>query len=106
MASEIVDNLEAGEEVIVTRRGKPCAKLEPVDPQVKKKGNKDSFMGAYRDVLPEATWEDFQEAKKIWRDGSSTAVEEPSAGSLIGIFATPNTPDWDYEELQGHIREI
>ena len=69
-AREILDSLEAGDEVIITRRGKPCGRLEPVEPPVKKKGNKDSLMGAYRDVLPEATWEDFQEAKKIWRDGS------------------------------------
>ena len=106
-AGEIIDNLEYGDEVIITRRGKPCAKLEPVDPQVKKKGNQASLMGAYRDVLPEATWEDFQEAKKMWRDGAlPEADEKPSPRSLMGILATPNTPDWDYEELQGHIREI
>ena len=69
-AGEILDSLEAGEKVIITRRGKPCARLESVDPSDKKKGKQSSLMGAYRDVLPEATWEDFQEAKKIWRDGA------------------------------------
>ena len=68
-AREIIDNLKEGDEVIITRRGKPCARLELVDPPDKKKGIQSSLMGAYRDVLPEATWEDFQEAKKIWRDG-------------------------------------
>lgn len=66
-ASEILDRLEAGDEVIITRRGKPCGKLTAVQ-------------------KPEA--------------------EEPSSRSLMGILATPDTPDWDYEELQGHIREI
>ena len=65
--SEILNNLESGEEVIITRRGKPCGKLTAV-PQ------------------PDA--------------------EKPSLRSLMGILATPDTPDWDYEELQGHIREI
>ena len=68
-AGEILNNLENGYEVIITRRGKPCAKLEPVAPQ------------------PEAE-------------------EKPSLRSLMGILAIPNTPDWDFEELQGHIREI
>lgn len=67
-ASEILDSLEAGDEVIITRRGKPCGRLTAEDPPVRKKGNQVSLMGAYRDVLPEETWEDFQEAKKIWRD--------------------------------------
>ena len=66
--SEILRNLDDGEEVIITRRGKPCAKLTAF-PQ------------------PEAE-------------------EKPSLRSLRGILATPDTPDWDYEELQGHIREI
>ena len=105
-AGEIIDNLEYGDEVIITRRGKPCAKLEPVEPPVKKKENQTSLMGAYRDALPEATGEDFQEAKQMWPDRSSPEAEKPSFRSLMGILANPNTPDWDYEELQGHIREI
>ena len=68
-ASEILNSLESGEEVIITRRGKPCAKLTAVNLPVTKKGNQTSLMGAYRDTLPQATWEDFQEAKEIWRDG-------------------------------------
>ena len=66
-ASEILRNLEAGEEVAITRRGKPCGKLTgvpPVDavPQL----SLATLRGAFRDILPEATWEDFQEVKKIW----------------------------------------
>ena len=65
--SKILNNLESGEEVIITRRGKPCAKLTAVLEQ---------------------------------------EAEEPSPRSLMGILASPNTPDWEYEELQGHIREV
>ena len=105
-AGEIIDNLEDGDEVIITRRGKPCAKLEPVAPPVKKKENQTSLMGAYRDALPGATGKDFGEAKQMWPDESLEADEKPSLRSLRGILATPDTPDWDFEELQGHIREI
>ena len=31
-ASEILRNVEAGEEVVITRRGKPCGKLTGVPP--------------------------------------------------------------------------
>lgn len=66
-ASEILDSLDDGDEVIITRRGKPCAKMTAI---------------------------------------SHTAEEKRPSRSLMGILATPNTPDWDHEELQGHIREI
>ena len=66
-AGEILDSLNDGEEVIITRRGKPCGKLTAV-PQTKD--------------------------------------EKPSLRSLRGILATPDTPDWDFDELQAHIREI
>ena len=64
--SEILNNLESGDEVIITRRGKPCGRL------------------------------------------TAPPLEEGnhSPRSLMGILATPYTPDWDYEELQGHIREV
>ena len=65
--SEILNSLESGGEVIITRRGKPCGRLTAVPPQ---------------------------------------DAEKPAPPSLMGILAIPNTPDWDYEELQGHIREI
>ena len=104
--SEILRNLENGEEVIITRRGKPCGKLTPVPPPegetpalaaLREKyqslpdlefaelqatiksfwkvrplpgaeGNRPlaTLRGAFRDTLPTATWDDFQEIKKIW----------------------------------------
>ncbi len=62
--SEILRSLEDGEEVIITRRGKPCAKLVHVEPETK--GSLASLRGIFRDRLPDLTWEDFVEAKKIW----------------------------------------
>ncbi len=62
--SEILRDLEEGEEVIITRRGKPCAMLTQLLPDAKRPLR--SLRGAYRDRLPEVTWEDFMEAKKIW----------------------------------------
>lgn len=63
--SEILRDLEEGEEVIITRRGKPCAKLSQMPPDGK---NQNLPLSALRDLLdlPDATWEDFVEAKKIW----------------------------------------
>ncbi len=62
--SEILHGLEDGEEVIITRRGEPCAKLTPVEAGEKRSFR--SLRGILRDRLPDATWEDFMEAKKIW----------------------------------------
>ncbi len=62
--SEALHDLKEGDEVIITRRGKPCAKLVPVEAAVPK-----SSLKALRGLgarLPDATWEDFQEIKKIW----------------------------------------
>ena len=62
--SEILHGLDGVDEVIITRHGKPCAKLLPVDTDAKRPLR--SLRGALRDRLPDATWEDFMEAKKIW----------------------------------------
>lgn len=64
-ASEILRRVEDGEEIIVTRRGKACAKLVPAD-TASPEPTLPSLKGIFRDRLPPATWEDFQEAKKIW----------------------------------------
>lgn len=60
-ASEILRNLDDGEEVIITRRGKPCGKLVAMLPQGREKGSVTTLMGAFKGILPEAAYEDFQE---------------------------------------------
>lgn len=62
--SEILHGLNGGDEVIITRHGKPCAKLMPVETDGTLPLS--SLRGAFRDRLPDLTWEDFVEAKKIW----------------------------------------
>ena len=64
-ASEILDKLNDGEEVIITRRGKPCARLEPV-PELAEEKPSISRLKARFATLPDLEFNDFQGAKKIW----------------------------------------
>ena len=66
-ANQILRELDNGEEVIITRRGKPCGRLTAAPPAVEGEPSRRSLRGALRHRLPPATWEDFQEAKQIWR---------------------------------------
>ncbi len=62
--SEILRGLEDGEEVIITRRGKPCGRLIPMRPTAQ-----ESALKRLRELgnrLPDLEWEDFVEAKNIW----------------------------------------
>lgn len=65
-ASQILRDLAEGEEVIITRRGQPCGKLTAVPQPAAEKLSRRSLRGIYRGILPHATYEDFQEIKKIW----------------------------------------
>ena len=59
--SGILRNLDDGEEVIITRRGEPCARLMPVPVQrsSEAKPSLDTLRGALAN-LPDASYEDFQ----------------------------------------------
>ncbi len=64
--SEVLRVLETtGEEVIITRRGKPCAKLVAIESTPQKKRSLRTLRGAFT-FLPDLEYEDFQEIKKIW----------------------------------------
>lgn len=63
--SEILNNLTQGEEVIITRRGKPCGKLSPIDSTADEKPSLATLKGSFAH-LPEATYEDFQDLKALW----------------------------------------
>lgn len=67
-ASEIVHELQRGDlEVVVTLRGKPVARMEAVNlPDRKPVDGLGGMMGALEGILPEVTWEDFMEVKKMW----------------------------------------
>jgi len=66
--SEIISELDAGSEVLITRRGKPCARLLPVRKLTGTKPSLASLRGTLAD-LPDATYEDFQDIKAIWESG-------------------------------------
>ena len=47
---ELLDTVSRGEEVVITYRGKPCAKLVPYEEENKvKKGEKDDLFGIWKD---------------------------------------------------------
>ena len=57
--SGILRNLDDGEEVIITRRGEPCARLMPAQRSSEAKPSLDTLKGALAN-LPDASYEDFQ----------------------------------------------
>ena len=62
--SEILHGLDDGDEVIITRHGKPCGRLTMAQPAAES-----SALKRLRELgnrLPDLEWEDFVEAKKIW----------------------------------------
>ena len=63
--SEILRGLDDGEDVIITRRGKPCGRLMPVPHPNEGKPSLSSLRGALAD-LPDASYEDFLEIKSAW----------------------------------------
>ena len=64
--SEILRDLEEGDEVIITRHGKPCARLTAAPTPDDQKPSLRTLRGAFAGILPHAEYEDFLEAKKIW----------------------------------------
>ena len=66
-ASQILRELEStGEEVVITRRGKPVGKLVPISAKTDRNQSLSSMRGSFS-FLPELEYEDFIEAKKIWQ---------------------------------------
>ncbi len=78
--SEILRGLDAGEEVIITRRGKPCGKLVSVRSEPDAKPSLSALRGALTQ-LPEAAYEDFLGIKAVWERG---VVEPDSAQDAHG----------------------
>ncbi len=78
--SKILRNLDDGEEVIITRRGKPCGRLTPVQSPAEEKPSLRTLRDAFAH-LPDAEYEDFVEIKAIWgprmpeADGTARDIE-------------------------------
>ena len=66
--SEILRGLDAGEEVIITRRGKPCGKLVSVPSESDAKPSLSALRGGLPQ-LPDAAFEDFLGIKAVWERG-------------------------------------
>ena len=66
--SEILRDLERGDEVIITRRGRPCGRLTAVDAGADDRPSLATLRGALSQ-LPDAGYQDFLEIKGIWETG-------------------------------------
>ena len=75
--SEIFRGLEDGEEVTITKHGKPCGRLTAPPPHEEPKRPLWELRGAFSH-LPALDYEDFVEIKKIWEPRSLPADEELS----------------------------
>ena len=64
--SEILRELDDGDEVIITRHGKPCGRLTTIPTPDDGKRSLRTLRGKFADILPDADYEDFVELKKIW----------------------------------------
>ena len=64
--SEILRGLDEGEEVIITRRGKPCGRFTPIPRPEEAKLPLSALRGILSERMPDASYQDFLDAKKIW----------------------------------------
>ena len=64
--SEILRSLDDGEEVIITRRGKPCGRLTPIPRPAEEKLPLSALRGILSHRMPDASYQDFLDIKKIW----------------------------------------
>ena len=63
--SAVLREVKGGEEVTITRHGKPCAKLTPVSTLEGGKASLESLRGSLT-YLPDADYEDFMDIKGVW----------------------------------------
>ena len=48
-SKELLDAVSRGEEVVITFRGKPLAKLVPINPEIKKNKSNSNLFGIWKD---------------------------------------------------------
>ena len=111
--SEILRGLEAGDEAIITRHGKPCGRLIPIDAADEPTAAR-SPRGSLAGILPHADLEDFtairRETGRIAPNEAPTS-EKPSLRTLRDAFAD-RLPDVEYEEFRkiredaGRVRDL
>ncbi len=79
--SEILRDLGNGEDVIITRRGRPCGRLSAVEAVSDDKPSLATLRGALSQ-LPDAGYRDFQDIKGIWE--TRERLSDDSAGNPNG----------------------
>ena len=75
--SEILRDLGDGQEVIITRRGKPCGRLTSIQPSTEIKPSLETLRGALTS-LPDAAYEDFLDIKPVWEPQDPSSYEAKS----------------------------
>ena len=71
-ASKIIRTLESiGEEVVITRHGKPCGKLVAMGNEQRRQKSLKALRGAFSH-LPDAEYEDFIDIKGVWEPEAPT----------------------------------
>ena len=78
--SAILRKVEDGEEVIITRRGKPCAKLTSVSASEGDKASLETLRGSLT-YLPDADHEDFMDIKTVWEPRFASPTVYPTETS-------------------------
>lgn len=69
-ASKVLKAVEkSGEEMVVTRRGKPCVKLVPIGAGREEERTLRSLRGALLS-LPDLDFDEFMDVKSVWDQGS------------------------------------
>lgn len=66
--SEILRDLDRGDEVIITRRGRPCGRLTAVEADADGRPSLAALRGTLSQ-LPDASHQDFQDIKGVWEAG-------------------------------------
>ncbi len=72
--SEILQSLDDGEDVVITRRGKPCGRLTPVQSPTVGKPSLRTLRGRLTE-LPDARYEDFLNLKTLWEPRLPASAE-------------------------------
>ena len=79
--SEILRDLDRGDEVIITRRGRPCGRLTAVDAGAADRPSLVALRGALSQ-LPDAGYQDFLGIKGIWESGER--LPDGASGDTAG----------------------
>lgn len=58
-SKELLDTVKRGEEVVITYRGKPCAKLVPIKHEAAKSSGKNELFGIWKDYDDTKNVEDY-----------------------------------------------